>query len=313
MACKSTLSVKEGAKMRNIPVSRITLFVVAAICFWAQASSAFVIASCNPTFVAGAPGGVYTVTAPLVPAAGANCINVTAPGVTINLNGFTLTGVGGIGVDIFPAAAGAYIYAPAAVGGTITGFATGINDAGSSARIEQLGITHNTVTGVELVGVDGSIVVTSAITNNGQYGVYLQNTTNCLVQRNTQISSNGRIGVWVQNTSNAVSTGDNVIAVNELNANGFAGIEVGFSGTPPNCVVGPKPSTGNLIVDNTLPSLNGQYGIALECKTATDNLVTDNNARASGIVDDLFDGNPACDANVWKGDVFATSNQACVL
>jgi Right handed beta helix region len=299
--------------MRNISALRITLFVVAAICLWAQDSSAITIPSCNPTFTAGVPGGVYTVTAPLVAAPGANCINVTAPGVTIDLNGFTLTGSGGIGVDIFPAATGAYIYAPLTVGGTITGFATGISDAGSSARIEQLGITRNTVTGVELVGVDGSIVVTSAITSNGQYGVYLQNTTNCLVQRNTQISSNGKIGVWIQNTSTTTSTGDNVIAVNELNANGLTGIEVGYTGIPPNCVTGPKPSTGNLIVDNLLPSLNGQYGIALECNTATDNLVTDNTATASGTIDDLFDGNAACDANVWKGDTFATRNQGCIL
>jgi len=299
--------------MRSFSMSRIALFVVAAVCLWAPASSAINIATCSPTFVAGTPGGVYTVTAPLVAAPGTNCINVTAPGVTINLNGFTLTGSGGIGVDIFPPATGAYIYAPAAAGGVITGFATGISDAGSSARIEHLDITHNTMTGVELIGVDGSVVVSNSITYNGQYGVYLMNTNDCLVKRNTQISNNGKIGVWIQNTSTTVSNGDNVVFANELNMNGLTGIEVGFTGIAPTCATGVNPSTENLIVDNSLPSINGQYGIALECNTATDNFVTDNAAAGSGTIDDLFDGNPACDANTWKGDAFATHNQACVL
>jgi Right handed beta helix region len=274
------------------------------------------IATCNPTFVANVAGGSYAVTANLVPAPGQNCINVTAPGVTINLAGHTLTGTGaGIGIDIFPAAAGTHIIGP----GTITNFATGILDSANSALLENLTVKANVGNGVVMTGVDGSVLDTSAITGNGANGVYLLNTRDCIVKYNVQISGNGAAGpgygVWIQNNAGTVVSLDNIVAANNFGNGGpqLAGVWVGLSPNAVlNCAVAGAPSSGNIIVANQNINANVVVGIGLQCNTATNNVVTDNHNVVGNPAFDLFDGNAACDGNSWVADVFGTKNQACV-
>jgi hypothetical protein len=279
------------------------------------------IASCNPTFIANVAGGSYVVTANLVPAPGQPCILVTAPGVTLNLNGHTLTGnpaaAGpGIGIDILAAAAGAHVSGP----GTITAFSTGIVDNANSALLESLTIRANLGDGVLMSGVDGSVLDSSAMTANGANGVHLLNTKDCIVKYNTQISGNGTAGpgygVWIEDTVAGASL-DNIVAANVFGIVAapqpeLAGIWVGASANAPlACGVVAPASTGNIIVANKNINLNAVVGIGLECPSATNNTVTDNHAAGNGAFD-LFDGNPACDANSWVADVFGTKNQACV-
>lgn len=257
---------------------------------------------------------------------------MTAPGVTVNLNGFTLTGSGGNGVAILPKAVGAWITSSTS-GATITGFDIGVLDEASSARIENLTISSNSNTGVEVAGsgsgaeplVDGSVIAGNLIQGNGNYGVYLQNTKHCLVDRNEQISgisgSVTKVGVWVQNTYTPPSgappvMADNVITWNELNLISDTRIDVGYTGsanatcTPP--VAYPPPSEGDVIADNQVPNDttgNGLFGIGLECLTGEDDAVHGNDAASSGTTDDLYDGNvPSCDGNVWSGNTFSTAN-----
>jgi len=272
------------------------------------------ITTCNPTFNANTAGGSYVVTANLTPAAGMNCIVVSAPGVSLNLNHFTLTGTGSaIGIDVLSAGTGAHV-----VGGTITGFTTGLLDNASSALLEGLTIRANTGNGLIMKAANGSVLESSTITGNGANGVYMPNTRAGVVQDNFQISGNGTkgpgYGVWIQNNASATLSNNNVIAANNFGNGGtqLAAVWVGASQNAPlTCATGGAPSTGNVIVGNQNMNANAVVGIGLECPTATKNTVTDNHA-ASNVTFDLFDGNATCDANSWVADVFTTSNQACV-
>lgn len=279
-------------------------------------ASTISIASCNPTFTAGTPGATYAVTANLTPATGANCIVVSAAGVTVNLNKFSLTGTGtvpGTGIVIQAAAAGAHI-----VGGTITGFTTGILDSASSTLLEGLTVKANLGSGVIMRAGNGSVLATSSITGNGANGVYLLNTRDDVVNHNVGISGNGTAGpgygVWIQNSAATTLSYDNVVAANTFGTGGpqLAAIWVGVSNNAPlTCGTTVAPSSANVIVGNQ--SINGDaaVGIGLECGSSTSNIVTDN--TASGNVSfDLFDGNVSCDANSWVADVFGTANQTCV-
>jgi Right handed beta helix region len=282
----------------------------------AAAPPVIAIASCNPTFVAGVAGGSYVVTANLAPAAGQICIIVNAPGVTINLNGHTLTGTGAaIGIEILPGMAGAHIIGP----GAITAFTTGIVDAANSALLENLTIKSNLGNGIVMTGVDGSVLDTSAVVGNGANGVYLLNTRDCIVKYNVQIANNGTAGpgysVWIQNNAATTLSFDNIVAANVFGPGGpqLAGIWVGLNNNAPLvCGAAAAPSTGNILVDNQNINANVVVGIGLQCPTATNNTVTDNHNVAGNGAFDLFDGNAACDANSWVADIFGTKNQACV-
>jgi hypothetical protein len=273
------------------------------------------IASCNPTFTAGTAGGSYIVTANLTPASGANCIVVTAPGVTINLNHFTLTGTGAaIGVDILPGATGAHV-----VGGTITAFSTGILDSASSALLEGLTIRANVGNGVTMKTANGSVLDSSSITGNGANGVYLLNTRDGAVEYNAQISGNGTsgtgYGVWIQNNASGTLSYDNIVAGNTFGNGGpqLASVWVGVSPNAPlTCGTAGAPSSGNIIVDNQNINANAVVGIGLQCTSATNNTVTDNRTVTGNTTFDLFDGNTACDGNSWVADTFGTSNQSCI-
>jgi hypothetical protein len=280
------------------------------------------ISSCNPTFIANKPGATYAVAAALTAASGKDCIDITAVGVTVDLAGYTATGVsGGNGVDI--KAVGAHVTSSVA-GGGITGFSVGVLDTASSARIENLGIANNSTAGVEILGygagatpfVDGTVVASNNINGNGLYGVYMRNPTHCMVDRNSQISTSSKFGVWIQNTAATAVAADNVVSYNEPNQIGTARIEVGFTGVPGTCST-KAPSVGDIIANNLLPfdaTGNSMFGIALECNTGNSDSVFHNTVGpGAGVVDDLFDGTiaPACDSNTWGLDVFGTHNQAC--
>src|SRR5208282_1145646 len=276
-------------------------------------AKAIKIASCTPTFIAKTAGATYNVVNNLT--ATGDCIDVTVPGVTINLAGFTLTGNGsGAGINIKSGKSGAYIAGP----GIIQEFNIGVSDSANSALIEDLLIAGNTTGGILLSGVDGSVVDGNpSIWFNGVYGILLVNTTNCLVEGNMDIVANGNgttgYGIWIQNSSTTTTLShDNVIAGNMTGPPGPAtqvlGIWVGYNGTVSACPTA-APSEANLITRNGPVLMSTQIGIGLQCNTATGTTVLNNAAYSSGLFD-LYDGNPSCGTNLWDIDAFGTSNQS---
>ncbi len=287
---------------------KFAVVLAAAIVFLTVDSAhakAIKITSCTPTFVANKAGAIYNVAVNLT--ATGNCIDVTAAGVTIDLNGFTLAGNGtGVGINIT---------APKSRlngSGTIQGFDIGVSDTANEVDIENVSIGNNATGGVLLSGMDGGLVADSVIVQNGAYGVLLQNTTNSAVQYNPQISQNG-VGIWVQNTSTTATLSSfNDIIANEVNQNAFVGIWVGYSPSLGVCPTIP-PSMYTVIVNNGPVDSNGQAGIGLQCNTASNSTVL-NNVANFGEPLGGYDGTPGCGSNFWDINQFAPlpTNQACV-
>jgi parallel beta-helix repeat protein len=67
-------------------------------------------------------------------------------------------------------------------------------------------------------------------------------------------------------------------------------------------------SAGNSVRGNV--TTNNLIGINVQPE-ATGNTIIGNYAHENG-TDDLFDNNPNCDSNVWRGNDFGTANQPCI-
>jgi parallel beta-helix repeat protein len=85
--------------------------------------------------------------------------------------------------------------------------------------------------------------------------------------------------------------GDSVVGVSMTTA--VDGILIGGSG---------NSVRGNVVTGNF------GYGIAA---VGGGNTIVGNSVHGNGL-DDLFDNNPGCDSNVWKGNDFGTANLACI-
>lgn len=64
---------------------------------------------------------------------------------------------------------------------------------------------------------------------------------------------------------------------------------------------------GSSVIQNNVMRNNGRYGIGIG---GTSNQLTRNLSRGNARFD-LFDANPACDANAWTGNQFGTASPAC--
>lgn len=290
--------------------------LIAVLLFSALSLQALTISSCTPTFVAGVPGGIYNVTTNLSGPASGPCIKVTKPNITINLNSFTLSGAGGttVGIYISAAATGVQILGP----GKIKGFATGIEDLGSSASLNDLTVVHNKQTGVLMSTVTGSTLINSYILQNGANGVVLSNTSNCRVEASPLIAGNGNgtkgYGIWIKNVGKVAVSNSNLVYGNVISDANYpgtqvAGIWVGSSNTAPipGCSAG-TPSQENQILNNQV-HFNTFVGIGLQCGTASHNRVGSNTASSNTY--DGADGTASCTGDTWSGNAFTTKYQPC--
>jgi hypothetical protein len=95
----------------------------------------------------------------------ASCINVTASGVTIDLNGFVISGKGGTSIAIISSASALSVR-----NGTISGFGYAIFDTASGARISDLTVMNSTKNyGIFLGG--SARVSDSLFLNNAESGL----------------------------------------------------------------------------------------------------------------------------------------------
>jgi hypothetical protein len=145
----------------------------------------FQITDCSATVQANVEGATYIVMNEL--SFGPNdCIDVTASGVTINLNGNELFGGCCTGISISKGAIGVHLLGPGTIGGF--GLDYGIHDMGNLAVIESLTTTAQSFSGIFLDTVQGSIVKDVTVggslgTNDGTSGgIQLTDTNHCVVE-----------------------------------------------------------------------------------------------------------------------------------
>jgi hypothetical protein len=271
------------------------------------------ITSCP--YTANVAGAIYTIAQKMD--GHGTCIDVTAPNITLKMNGQGVSG--GIGVSIEASAKNAHILGPGVVWG-------GIVDQGDSALIRDLVLQGDIGYGLLIWGASGVIVEHNSI--YGAMGVDLSASQKCKIDRNRIVAtSGGRYDpAYAISIEPAVSKGQskgNIISNNNLKGSGAGGLtSIGILvGNPPdetgNCQpTGRFPIEGTLIVNNTSTEHSGWdtpgVGIALGCKNDSAHSVVKGNTALNNQNYDLYDGNTNCGTNVWSGNHFKTSNQSCI-
>ncbi|MGI9022031.1 MAG: right-handed parallel beta-helix repeat-containing protein [Acidimicrobiales bacterium] len=153
---------------------------------------------------------------------------------------------------------------------------------------------------------DGATIDGIGILRQGPFGnVTCAANSNSIIGNASQ--ANARDGIFVPPTGDPSIPANNTVNQNTTNNNARDGVHVDgpftvcpfgqFNPTPPNfCNVDRVPYPGSN--NNTLVSNKG---------TGNDVLKSDIRVGNDG-----WDGNPSCDANVWKQNIFGTGNQPCV-
>jgi len=204
-----------------------------------------------------APGS-YVLTGNLAPPPGINGINIIAPDVTLDLNGFEIVGSGGgaIGVD--------NLGGPGLTvrNGSITGFGIGIV-GGATAKIFHVHAGSNTGTGIS---GSGCLIVESTVAGNA-IGIQADRCKleNNVVGGNTGIGIIGMSNVIVHNNvigngaGGILTLGGSTIQENVVQDNTTFGISDGIFGPPPPPPPPPLPSR-NDIRGNTINNNGGAAG-----------------------------------------------------
>ena len=243
--------------------------------------------------VAIAAPGDYRLDTDLACQPGENGIVITASNVTVRLDGHHISGSAcGTGVGILVGiATGKMLSRVRLIGeGTVENFQTGIraqNTAQSTLSKVTVTLECPLSDAVTLLGPGGDWKIEGNTVRGpvDSSGISLVGVDGNVLVRND-----------VNNTIDLIPSSDNIIVDNVASGGGV----LLFRG-----------SNGNEIHGNTAndtPAAGAGIGIVLG---ATANAVTGNTALNNAAFD-LFDGNPGCDANKWKGNTFATANQTCI-
>ena len=213
---------------------------------------------------------------------------ITTPGQYYLATDLTCPGVDGISIE---RVSGVHLQLD---GHTIQGpsgpaFPTGIVVVFSSAiLIQGPGTITGFGNGLAIHNSDFSEVIQVTATRNSADGFLVIGTpsTNNVFEGNVA-TLNDRFGISI------IGGGENTI-VNNLVTNNEVGIDLAFADL-------------NKIYANTATS-NTLMGISLI--RATQNEIHGNTAL--GNAEDMFDGEPNCDDNRWRGNRFDTANQSCI-
>ncbi len=275
------------------------------------------ITSCP--YTANVAGAIYTIAQKMD--GHGTCIDVTAPNITLKMNGQGVSG--GIGVSIETSAKNAHILGPGVVWG-------GIVDQGDSAVIKGLTLQGDIGYGLLIWGATGTLVENNEI--YGAMGVDLRASQKCKIDHNKVRATSGgeydpAYDVWIESAAEKGQSRGNIISNNNLaGKNGLDGASMGIlvgdsveaSG---NCPAGTFPIEDTVITNNNASNHSGWgvpgIGISLGCENDTAHSIVKNNvARGNGALYapafDLYDGNTNCGTNVWSGNHFKTSNQSCI-
>jgi parallel beta-helix repeat protein len=253
--------------------------------------------------------GAYHLTGHLGPCTG-HGIEITSDGIIVDLRGFTVIGVSGIGsCNLASPQHGIMVTGPASgvhiTNGTVTHFVDGI--VASNARVSAMEVDANCAFGILMTGTGGT-TETSRVTGSGIDGIALASATAGTV-RASELHGNTRYGIVLSDaTKNTVS--DNVFTSNGVVEGGALLVAVGDGNqilrnqTFSNFNGFVVRTSGNVIDGNTIRT-NLSSGIVIDVPGAGGNLIQNNTALGAFFVD-LGDVNPACGTNTWQNNAFAT-------
>ena len=271
---------------------RLALPLFVAICItllWASPVKAGTVIMQSTCPVLIAQSGDYTLgtdVGPCLPAV--DGIDILASGVTLHLQGHTITGTCGssIGIHVLGTALAPLTMVRILGTGTVSTFYTGFqadNSGGSFVKFVTVASQCPLGNGFYLTPtssqwkLDGNVVQAPSTS----YGIILDGGDHDLVRNN------------ISDTI-TVRSDNNVIVNNTASDNG-AGIFV--------------EGSNNDIHANTTNNNSGGNGIWLFLGSG--NNITGNTAQ-NNLPFDLDDDNPDCGTNTWEGNKFTTANQPCI-
>ncbi len=264
-------------------------------------------------------------------------LTIGASNITLDLNGFTISGNPGAGED-----AGITLDGRTGVtvkNGTVTLFDAGVAVLGGSANtvvsmkvVDNRGSGANFGDGIALFSSDRNRVLNNEVRNNGPYDGIGMITANFNVIDGNRVTDNNQsasntAGIRIENAGR-VASNDNVITNNQVTNSGIYGIEV-FAGGSRNQI------RSNQVLFNALDGITVFAG-------GNDNVIEGNNVRGNrgqGIFvraaagsfpapagnqilrnvsfgntsSDLRDGQPTCGTNQWHGNLGGTGTPPCVF
>ncbi len=279
---------------------------------------------------------------------GGHGVVIGADGVTLDLNGHTIFGLGGS--EVLHQAAGVKVDGHSDVtvfGGTVRDFFHGVQVINGSRNtvLDMAALDNTTGNGIVLQNVRDSSVSKNRVIGSGGFGgisVFdgrrpeqlddIPSANNTITDNVVDQADNraNTTGISLENGSghhvvdNTVtgSSGDginlrpgvtNSVVVNNVvtgNGTGAASIPTPVAGI----ALRQDPDNGvgadgNQIVRNRVED-NAEHGVFVASKN---NRVVNNRSLDNGL-DDLHDSNftPACDNNIWRNNTFGVANQACV-
>jgi parallel beta-helix repeat protein len=266
---------------------------------------------------------------------------IGADNVTLDLNGFTLSGT--------PAAGdGPGVLVSGRTGvtvrnGTVTGFDAGVAiEGGSGNTVTGMFLTGNRGTGnygegVLLSNSTGNTVSYNRITNNGPYGgISMLVANNNLIEHNQIVGNNmsttNTSGIRLENVGRTASNG-NTVRDNFVQGSGLDGIQL-FAGASDNQIqrntvlqnnrdgiTAFAGSSRNVIEDNQVRyngfgpiSGNGIFirSAAGAFPAPAGNIIRRNTSTNNAVLD-LRDGTPNCGTNVWSANQGVTGTPPCVF
>jgi len=262
-------------------------------------------------------------------------ITIGADNVTLDLNGFTISGnpTAGEGPGILlRGRTGATVK-----NGTVTNFDAGVAiERGSGNTVTGMQILNNRGAGgdygdgVAVFLSNSNRITNNQIRNNGQYsGVGLIGSAFNVIDGN-QITDNNQnpnntSGIRVEN---GPASNDNTITNNRVVNSGLDGIQV-FAGGSRNVirnnqVVGNRregitvfAGGNNNVIETNQVQRNGAHGIFIRAAAGNFPAPAGNqilrNYSVGNVQFDLRDGQPTCGTNQWHGNQGATGTPPCVF
>jgi parallel beta-helix repeat protein len=269
------------------------IIATAAIFMWAASAGAVdgvieinqakVLAAGGFPYLVSAPGS-YRLTGNLSVSGSHDAIDVNVTGVTLDLNGFSIsgpgTGAGTSGIKVGVSGSGVTVN-----NGTITSFFFGLL-LGTGATATNI---HANGDDVGILTGNNSRIEDSVVISNVENGIDCEG-SNCTISGNTA-NSNLNYGI-------TCSSGGCAISHNTANGNGIAGIACNAAG----CVISGNTANGNvggivvtgasLVIRNTIENNSGNGFAGAVGDGYGENVMSGNGANTAGVAKSM--GNNVC-------------------
>lgn len=192
-------------------------------------------------------------------------LRVTAPGVTLDLAGFDVTGPGAAGVRLL--ASDATVTNGSASLAIVSGFSAGVVLEGDGGTVRSLTASGN-AQGILLAGVDGSLIAGNVVSGNSRDGIIADISNDNTIRNNTVAKNSSGIAI---NASDRNTIDANTVSKNRLfglalycdaDGNTVSGNSVVSTGVGAGIIV--RTGSDDTVIVGNGANLNADDGILVE-------------------------------------------------